>query len=166
MTDSSLGKLKVILSTASSLLWGALRVDLMPADIHPTLLLLLAPLERLHGISVSEKIDAFTPTPFKFPVLSVLDRHEFTKPYEFANLRVLFVAWVNADAVHREIEEFRRPWGMDKILQHKDAYKRLKLHPESAVRVALGYIFNEVQLGRESMLHEISLTPNSRVRVC
>lgn len=99
----------------------------------------------------------FTPTPFEFPLSSTLDRHDFTEAYEFANLRVLFVVWVNADPAHRELDEYKGPWRMDEILQHTGAYKRLKLHPESAVRVALGYIFNEVQLKRQGRLHGISL---------
>lgn len=120
-----------------------------PAEVHSTLTILLAPLERLHGFPVSENVNAFTPTPFNFPISSALERHDFTKAFEFANLRVLFVSWVNADAAHRGFEEFRIPWGMDMVLQHTEAYKRLKSHPESALRVSLVYIFNEVQLKRE-----------------
>lgn len=146
-----------MLPTASSLLWGSLRVELKPTDIHSTLSFLLEPLERRHGFPISGKVNAFTPTPFIFPVPAALERHDFTKAYEFANLRVLFVAWVNADVLHRGLDEFKSPWGIDKVLQHEDAYKRLKLHPESAARVALLYIFNEVQLKREGTLHDISL---------
>lgn len=149
--------LEVVLPTASPLLWATLRLDMKPADIHSTLSHLLEPLERIHGFPVERKINAFTPTPFNFPIFSALERHDFTKDYEFANLRTLFVAWVNADATHRGLEEFRGPWGIDIILQHVDAYRRLELHPESAARVALMYIFNEMQLGREGRLHEISL---------
>lgn len=156
---------EVVLPTASSLLWAALRVDLKPTDIHSTLSRLLEPLERIHGFPVAKKINAFAPNPFNFPLFSALERHDFTKDYEFANLRALFVAWVNADAVHRGMDEFRNPWGIDMVLQHADAFKRLKLHPESAARIALGYIFNEVQLGREGELHEISLALRMGVRV-
>lgn len=128
-----------------------------PMDIHSTLSHLLEPLERIHGFPVAKKINAFAPTPFNFPLFSALERHDFTKDYEFANLRTLFVAWVNSDVVHRELDEFRGPWGIDLVLQHVDAFKRLTLHPESAARIALGYIFNDVELGREGMLHGISL---------
>lgn len=134
-------------------------------DVHATLSHLLEPLERIHGFPIAKKINAFAPNPFSFPLCSALERHDFTKDYEFANLRTLFVAWVNADAVHRGLDEFKNPWGIDMVLQHADAFKRLKLHSESAVRIALGYIFNEVQLGKEGKLHRISLAPKARVRV-
>lgn len=132
-------------------------MDLKPADIHSTLSHLLEPLERIHGFPVERKINAFTPTPFNFPRFRALERHDFTRDYEFANLRAFFVAWVNAEPAHRELEEFKAPWGIDMILQHADAFKRLILHPESAARIGLAYIFNEMQLGREGELHEISL---------
>lgn len=138
-------------------------MDLKPADIHSTLSHLLEPLERIHGFPAERKINAFTPTPFNFPRFRALERHDFTRDYEFANLRAFFVAWVNADPAHRELEEFKAPWGIDMILQHADAFKRLTLHPESAARIGLTYIFNEMQLGREGKLHEISLA-SLRVR--
>lgn len=124
-----------------------MRVELRPADIFSAIDLLLTPLERLHGFATSENINAFTPTPFNFPVFPSLINHDFTRPYEFANLRILFISWINSDAPHRNLVQFSSPWSISMVLQHPEAFNRLKSHPESAARIALAYIFNEVQLG-------------------
>jgi hypothetical protein len=61
----------------------------------------------------------------------------------------MFVVWINGEDGHRRMEEFKAPWDMQVVLQHTEAYKKLKAHPESAVRVALVYVFNEIQSGCE-----------------
>jgi hypothetical protein len=137
----------VSLPCSASLLRVVLRVDLKPLDVHSIVTTLLSPLEHRCGISTSGKVNAFTPSPYKFPTAAALDRHDFSRDYEFANLRVMFVAWINGERTHRMLDEFRAPWDMQIVLQHTEAYKKLKAHPESAVRVALIYIFNEVQNG-------------------
>jgi hypothetical protein len=137
----------VSLPCSASLLRVVLRVDLKPPDVHSIVTTLLAPLERRCGISTAGKVNAFTPTPYKFPTMPALDRHDFSRDYEFANLRVMFVAWINGEQTHRRLDEFKAPWDMQVVLQHTEAYKKLKAHPESAVRVALTYIFNEAQNG-------------------
>lgn len=147
--SSGLMGILVSLPNARSLLRAALRVDMKPVDIHSTMTTLLAPLERLLGVHHDTRIIAFTPTPFSFPALPALDRHDFEKAYEYDNLRVMFVAWINADSRHRKREEFKNPWRMENVLQHSEAWKKLKMHPESCVRVALVYIFNEIQQGCE-----------------
>lgn len=139
----------VALPTAFSLLRAAVRVDLRPADIFSVIDILLMPLERLHGFATSENINAFTPTPFNFPVFPSLINHDFTRPYEFANLRILFISWISSDASHRDLVQFSSPWSISMVLQHPEAFNRLELHPESAARIALAYIFNEVQLRGE-----------------
>jgi hypothetical protein len=137
----------VSLPCSASLLRVVLRVDLKPLDVHSIVTTLLLPLENRCGISTSGKVNAFTPSPYKFPTTPALDRHDFSRDYEFANLRVMFVAWINGEQTHRRLDEFKAPWDMQVVLQHTEAYKKLKAHPESAVRVALTYIFNEVQNG-------------------
>jgi hypothetical protein len=130
-----------------------------PADVHTIVTTLLGPLEAKLGIADTGRVNAFSPTPFNFPTPTVsraLDRHDFTKDYEVASLRVLFVSWLFAEPIHRAIEEFKAPCDMQVVLQHTEAYKKLKAHPDSAVRVALMYIFNEAQAGSEGMfLHLI-----------
>jgi hypothetical protein len=132
------------------LLRVALRVEMKPTDIHTIVTTLLGPLENKLGIAETGKITAFTPTPFSFPTAAALERHVFTKDYEFSTLRVMFVAWILSEDVHRELEEFKAPRDMEIVLQHTEALKKLRAHPESAVRVALVYVFNEVQLGYKS----------------
>ncbi|KAL7273491.1 hypothetical protein RUND412_003645 [Rhizina undulata] len=133
------------LPIASSLLTASLRVGLQPSEIHSTVDILLGILEANHGIPVDEKINAFTPRPFNFPLPAALDRHDFSKTYEFANLRVLFVAWVNATDADREREEYVNVWNMEMVLQHSETWRGVKMHPESAVRVGLVCLFNEFQ---------------------
>ncbi|KAI5804324.1 hypothetical protein EDC01DRAFT_760509 [Geopyxis carbonaria] len=142
-----LGQFIFLLPVSSALLKTALRIEMNPVDIHATITTLLEPLEKRLGVCGAGKINAFTPTPFSFPVLPTLDRHDFTKDYEFANLRVLFAAWMNSSAKHRGSESVRAPWSMHAVLQHTEAYKKLVAHPQSGVRVALLYIFNETQCG-------------------
>ena len=141
----------VKLPCSASLLRGLHRVDMRPPDVHSIITTVLQPLERQLGIATSGYINAFTPSPYSFPIVTALDRHDFTMEYEFANLRVMFVSWINSDLVTRRMEEFKAPWDIEAVLQHTEAYRRLKAHPESAVRVALIYIFNEVQRGCEGM---------------
>lgn len=117
-----------------------------PSQVHTTLSHLLAPLEQIHGVPYKGDVGAFAPRPFGIPLVSGLERHNFAASYEFINLRVLFVAWINACAKHRKMEKFWTPWDIGLVLQHTEGFKRLKAHPESAVRVALLYIFNETQL--------------------
>lgn len=137
----------VKLPNCSSLLKGLLRVDMRPADVHNIITAVLQPLERQFGIETPEYINAFTPAPFNFPNAAALDKHDFSKEYEFSNLRVMFVTWINSDPMARRMSEFRAPWNIEVVLQHTEAYRRLKAHPESAIRVALIYIFNQVQRG-------------------
>lgn len=118
-----------------------------PADVHNIVTTLLGSVERKLGIVSTGKINAFTPSPYTFPTVAALDRHDFAREYEFASMRVMFVSWINGDPAHRDMPEFKAPWDIQVVLQNTEVFKKLKLHPESAVRVALIYIFNEVQLG-------------------
>lgn len=115
-----------------------------PADVHATVTTLLEPLEGRLGVSGAGKINAFTPSPFTFPMLTSLDRHVFSKDYEFASLRVLFPSWISSTNLNPLATN---PKSMSGVLQHTEAFKKLKHHPHSAIRVALIYIFNETQLG-------------------
>lgn len=137
----------VSLPCSASLFRVALRVEMKPADVHSIVTTLLDPIERRLGIANSGRINAFTPSPYTFPSVPALDRHDFTRDYEFSNLRVMSVSWIYGEQVHRDMPEFKAPWEIQVVLQHTDAFKKLKAHPESAVRVALIYIFNEIQLG-------------------
>jgi len=124
-----------------------------PPVVHNIINTVLHPLERHFGIGTPEYINAFTPSPYSFPTLAALERHDFTKEYEFANLRVMFVSWINSDPVTRGMPAFKAPWDIEVVLQHPEAYRRLKAHPESAVRVALLYMFNQAQRGNEGVSH-------------
>ncbi|KAF8251783.1 hypothetical protein K440DRAFT_637026 [Wilcoxina mikolae CBS 423.85] len=108
----------------------------MPPDVHSIVTTLLGLLERRLGVVTSSRINAFTPSPYKFPTVPALDRHDFKRDYEIANLRVMFVSWMNAEDVHRQMEEFKAPWNMQVVLQHTEAYKKLKAHPDSAVYIS------------------------------
>lgn len=98
------------------------------------------------GVPESQQVNAFTPTPLNLPMLSNLDRHVFTNDYEFTSLRVLFVAWLNASQVHRRTPDIMDLYKMRAVLEHTEAVRRLEAHPESGVRVALIYIFNEMEM--------------------
>jgi len=148
-SHATLRNCQVSLPCSASLLRVVLRVDMKPPDVHSIVTTLLGLLECRLGVGTSARINAFTPSPCKFPTVPALDRHDFKRDYEFANLRVMFVVWINGEDGHRRMEEFKAPWDMQVVLQHTEAYKKLKAHPESAVRVALVYIFNEVQSGCE-----------------
>jgi hypothetical protein len=133
----------VTIPTAASMFRAALRIDMKPADVHATVTTLLEPLERRLGVSGAGKINAFTPSPFTFPMLASLDRHVYNKDYEFASLRVLFPSWI---ASSQSYPAMQNPKSMSGVLQHTEMFKKLKAHPHSAIRVALIYIFNETQL--------------------
>ena len=87
-------------------------------------------------------------------MLALLDQHDFTKEYEFASLRVLFASWLASTTAHPSAQN---PKQMSAVFQHTDAFKRLKAHPQSAIRVALIYIFNETQLGYKGQSLESGL---------
>jgi hypothetical protein len=122
-----------------------------PPDVHNIINTVLHPLERRFGIATPEYINAFTPSPYSFPTVAALERHDFTKEYEFANLRVMFVSWINSDPVTRGMPAFKAPWDIEVVLRDSEVYRRLKAHPESAIRVALLYVFNQVQQGNEGV---------------
>lgn len=124
-----------------------MRINMTPAQVHGIVGTLLEALEKEMGVPENERVNAFTPTPLSFPMLPNLDWHNFTKEYEFTSLRVLFVTWLCALPEQRCLEAAKNPLRMASVLQHSEAFKKLKDHPESGVRVALMYIRNQTQDG-------------------
>lgn len=125
-----------------------------PAQVHNIVGTLLEALEKVMGVLDSSPVNAFTPCPLSFPMLPMLDWHNFTKEYEYTSLRVLFVTWLNSLPQQRELEAAKNPWRMAAVLQHTEAFKRLMNHPESGVRVALIYILNQTSNGLNSKFQD------------
>ncbi|KAI5793595.1 hypothetical protein FPQ18DRAFT_425951 [Pyronema domesticum] len=117
-------------------------------DVHNVVTILLSALETHLGIPTDVSINAFTPYPFTFPLTSKLDNFNWTNDYNFANLRVMTVAWLMSESQDPRRASLDAPGTNARVvLEHTSGFEGLIRYPESAVRVALVHIFNETRNG-------------------
>lgn len=103
-------------------------------------------LEATYGVGSGEEITMSSITPINSATLiSHLVYEQNSKEVE-ATIRLFFIGWFYG---YRDLPGLSTSSQVEKLLDESGSYKLLTAFPELGIRVALVYIYNEVEAGSQ-----------------